>query len=88
MARSPRTRQTRATGVQGEQWEIAAHQARSRYTIGNAYAGFEEHQQGEIAPGKHADLVVLDGDPCQVDPTRFVMRVLLTLVDGQPVFEA
>jgi predicted amidohydrolase YtcJ len=59
------------------------------YTLGSAYAAFEEDQKGSISPGKHADLVVLDADPCAVEPEAIrEIRVLLTLVDGRPVFEA
>ena len=58
------------------------------YTLGSAYAAFEEGQKGSITSGKHADLVVLDRDPRAVAPeTIRDLRVLLTLVDGQVVYE-
>jgi predicted amidohydrolase YtcJ len=75
--------------VQGPEWRISAEQALAMYTLGSAYAPFEEEHKGSIAPGKHADLVVLDADPIQVEPDAIrATRVLLTLVDGQIVFEA
>jgi predicted amidohydrolase YtcJ len=59
------------------------------YTTGSAYAAFEEQHKGVIAPGKLADLVVLDGDPCIVERESIRdIRVLLTIVNGEPVFEA
>lgn len=33
------------------------------YCAGSAYAGFVDHQQGTLTPGKLADFVVLDRDP-------------------------
>jgi predicted amidohydrolase YtcJ len=48
----------------------------------------EEDQKGSISPGKLADLVVLDADPCQVEPEAIrAIRVVLTVVDGRVVFE-
>jgi predicted amidohydrolase YtcJ len=74
--------------VQGPEWSITAEEALRMYTLGSGYAAFEEDQKGSISPGKHADLVVLDADPCGVEPQAIRdIRVLLTLVDGQPVFE-
>ena len=66
----------------------AAEAALRMYTLGSAYAAFEEDQKGSITPGKLADLVVLDADPRQVEPEAIRdIRVLLTLVDGRPAFE-
>ena len=59
------------------------------YTVGSAYAEFTEHQKGTLTPGKLADLVMLDRDiftilPAEIENTR----VVLTLMDGQVVYEA
>jgi predicted amidohydrolase YtcJ len=82
------TRQTHGTGVQGPEWKISAEAALRMYTLGSAYAAFEEDQKGSISPGKHADLVVLDADPCEVEPEAIRdIRVVLTVLDGRPVFE-
>jgi predicted amidohydrolase YtcJ len=82
------TRQTHLAGVQGREWRIGVQEALGMYTLGSAYAAFEEGQKGSITPGKHADLVVLDRDPRAVAPeTIRDLRVLLTLVDGQVVYE-
>jgi predicted amidohydrolase YtcJ len=83
------TRQTHLAGVQGPEWKISAEEALRMYTLGSAYAAFEEDQKGSISPGKRADLVVLDADPCAVEPDAIRdIRVRLTIVDGRPVFEA
>jgi predicted amidohydrolase YtcJ len=82
------TRQTQLAGTQGREWAITAEEALRMYTLGSAYAAFEEHEKGSISPGKHADLVVLDADPTAVEPDAIRdIRVMLTLVDGRVVFE-
>jgi predicted amidohydrolase YtcJ len=82
------TRQTRGTGVQGAEWSVTAEDALRMYTLGSAYSAFEEHQKGSIARGKLADLVVLDANPCDVEPDALGdIRVRLTLVGGEQVFE-
>jgi predicted amidohydrolase YtcJ len=83
------TRQTGGAGVQGLEWRIEPERALYMYTLGSAYAALEEDRKGSITPGKFADLVVLDADPCKVVPEAIRdIRVLTTLVDGQVVFEA
>ncbi|MBV8714574.1 MAG: amidohydrolase family protein [Chloroflexi bacterium] len=83
------TRQTHGAGVQGADWKIGAEQALRMYTLGSAYAAFEEDRKGSIMPGKLADMVVLDADPCQVEPEAIRdIRVVATLVDGKVVHEA
>jgi predicted amidohydrolase YtcJ len=74
--------------VQGLDWQISPEDALRMYTLGSAYAAFEEDQKGSISPGKLADLVVLDADPCAVETDAIRdIRVVLTLVDGRPVFQ-
>ena len=83
------TRQTHGAGVQGADWKIGAEQALRMYTLGSAYAAFEEDRKGSIMPGKLADMVVLDADPCQVEPEAIRdIRVVATLVGGKVVHEA
>jgi len=54
------------------------------YTIDNAYAAFEEHLKGSIAPGKIADITVISKDitkiPLDEIPTA---RVDYTIVGGK-----
>jgi predicted amidohydrolase YtcJ len=69
--------------------KISIDEAVRAYTVGSAYAEFAEKIKGTIAPGKLADLVLLDrdiyrGDPAHIDQAQAV----LTVVDGRVVYEA
>lgn len=58
------------------------------YTLGSAYAEFQESEKGSISPGKLADLAVLSADPTAVVSERIRdLRVDLTIVGGRVVFE-
>jgi predicted amidohydrolase YtcJ len=58
------------------------------YTFGSAYAEFADKVKGTLAPGKLADLVMLDRDLYKIDPTGIDQaRVVLTIMDGRVVFE-
>jgi predicted amidohydrolase YtcJ len=82
------TRQTHLAGVQGPEWAITAEDALRMYTLGSAYAAFEEDRKGSIEPGKLADLVVLDHDPRTVEPDAIrAIHVQQTFVNGKSVFE-
>ena len=66
---------------------ITASQALWMYTVGAAYASFEEDIKGSLVPGKLADLVVLSGDPTQVGPEEIKdLEVEMTVVGGQVVW--
>lgn len=60
------------------------------YTVDGAYASFEEHVKGKIAPGMLADLVVLDKDITSVEDPHDIwnVKVLETVVDGKSVYKA
>ncbi|HEX9763650.1 MAG TPA: amidohydrolase [Candidatus Acidoferrales bacterium] len=68
--------------------KISIADAIRAYTWGSAYAEFEEHRKGTLAPGKFADLVVLSTDITRA-PAVEVLRtqVLLTMVGGRVVYE-
>ncbi len=57
------------------------------YTIGGAYANFEEHDSGSLEPGKLADLIVLDRNLFEI-PAREISEagVLTTLFEGRVVY--
>ena len=56
------------------------------YTMGSAYASFEENIKGSIEPGKLADLAVLSQDIFAVDPVKIAdTTVYLTIFDGKIV---
>lgn len=59
------------------------------YTLGNAYAGFEEGFKGSVIAGKVADFVVLSHDLINcTDDEILSSKVLLTMVDGQIKYQA
>ena len=63
-------------------------EALAAYTTGAAYAMGLEGETGSIEVGKRADLVVLAENLFEVAPRRIgKTRVLLTLLDGRPVYE-
>jgi predicted amidohydrolase YtcJ len=68
--------------------KITLAEAVRAYTVGSAYAEFQEHVKGTLTPGKLADLVLLDRDIFKMDPNQLdQVKVLLTVVDGKVVWE-
>jgi hypothetical protein len=58
------------------------------YTLGSAYAEFQDAVKGTLTPGKLADVVMLDQDIFKIDPVDILKtRVLLTVMDGRVVYE-
>ena len=56
------------------------------FTLGAAYASYDENRKGSLTPGKLADLIVLDRDIFEIDPMEIAeTQVLATMVDGQLV---
>ncbi|MBI2856136.1 MAG: amidohydrolase [Chloroflexi bacterium] len=67
---------------------IGVEDAMRMYTLGGAYASFEEASKGSIEAGKRADLVLLDRDPIAVGAMEIKdIRVLITVVNGHVVWE-
>ena len=59
------------------------------YTVNAAAAAWRAEDTGTLAPGKFADLIVLDRDVFSVDPHEIgETEVLLTLLAGQAVHRA
>jgi predicted amidohydrolase YtcJ len=59
------------------------------YTVNNAYAAGEEDLKGSIAPGKLADLVVLERDIFRIPAEQIKdVRVVITVLGGRIVHEA
>jgi predicted amidohydrolase YtcJ len=68
--------------------KISVEEAVRAYTLGAAYASFEEDIKGVLAPGKLADFVVLDRHIFEIPPEEIRnVRVMTTVVGGQKVFE-
>lgn len=59
------------------------------FTIHGAQAFFMENITGSLEVGKKADLIVLDRNPFEVEASEIHSTiVLMTLIDGRPVFAA
>lgn len=59
------------------------------YTMGSAYAEFQEREKGSITPGKLADVVLLSDDIFSIPPEEIRnVRVLKTFVGGKLIFDA
>jgi hypothetical protein len=58
------------------------------YTMGSAYAEFQEKEKGSITPGKLADMVLIGEDLFAIPPEKIRWaRVVKTIVGGRVVFE-
>ena len=70
--------------------EYLAEARRTRfvaYTLGGAFASFEEQDKGQIKPGMLADLVLIDKDLRAIPPAEIrAARVVRTIVGGTTVF--
>lgn len=59
------------------------------YTLGAAFAGRREKTEGSIETGKLADLIMIDRNLFQIEPTEIgKTKVLLTMVGGKVVYES
>ena len=68
--------------------KISVEEAVRAYTVGSAYAEFQESVKGTISVGKLADVVVLSGDIFRIDPNEIEnVKVVTTIVDGRVVYE-
>jgi len=68
--------------------KITVAEAIRAYTMGSAYASFDDSIKGSIEPGKLADLVVLSDDILRIDPVKIAdARVDLTIFDGRVVYD-
>jgi len=68
--------------------KISVEEALAAYTRGAAYAVFEEHDKGIIAPGWLADLVLIDRDLRAVPPATIRdAAIVRTIVGGRTVYQ-
>lgn len=82
------TRKDTQGRVWGPSQRISVSEAMRICTVHGAYASFEEDIKGSLAPGKLADLVILDKNPHDVDPDSIVdINVLRTILGGRTTYE-
>jgi predicted amidohydrolase YtcJ len=82
-------RRTSSGRVLGPGEGLAVRDALALYTTEAAFAMHREQDIGSLAPGKLADFVVLDRNPLNTQPEQITdIRVLATVVGGQPAFQA
>ena len=87
MVETAMTRRTRTGVVLGESERVSAEAALRALTIEAAWQIREEASKGSLAPGKRADLVVLDADPTAVAPEQLnAIAVVATVKDGACIF--
>ncbi len=68
---------------------LSVHEAVRGFTLGAAYASYEEQRKGSLTPGKLADLIVLDRDIFTIEPMAIAdTQVLATMIDGRFVHRA
>jgi predicted amidohydrolase YtcJ len=69
--------------------KISVDEAVRAYTVGSAYAEFQEQNKGTITTGKLADIVMLSEDIFSIDPREIErVKVVLTIMDGRVVYSA
>jgi predicted amidohydrolase YtcJ len=69
--------------------KLSVAEAIEAYTMGSAYAEFQEKDKGSIAPGKLADMVLLSEDIFSIPPEKIRdVRVVKTFVGGTLVFDS
>lgn len=86
---------TRATldGKYPEGWfpeqKLSIQEAIAAYTIGSAYAEFQEHDKGSIEIGKLADMVLLSQDVLKIAPAAIRdTHVLKTFLGGVEIYDS
>lgn len=84
---------TRATldGENPDGWvleqKITLAEAIEAYTMGSAYAEFQENEKGSLTPGKLADIVILSDDLLSINPKNIPdVKVVTTIVGGRVVW--
>jgi hypothetical protein len=86
---------TRATldGKYPQGWfpeqKLSVQEAIAAYTIGSAYAEFQEREKGSIEPGKLADMVLLSQDVLSIAPVAIRdTHVLKTFLGGVQIYDS
>jgi predicted amidohydrolase YtcJ len=76
------------TAVTGK-YGISVEQAVHAYTVGSAYAEFQENFKGKVTPGNFADLIILSDNIFTIEPGSIrTVKVLTTIVGGHVVYDS
>src|SRR5882757_2153984 len=66
--------------------KLTVAEAVEAYTMGSAYAEFQDKEKGSITPGKLADMVLVSDDLFTIEPAKIrEVKVLKTIVGGKVV---
>jgi predicted amidohydrolase YtcJ len=77
---------TPASGWQPQE-KISMDECIRDYTVGSAYAEFEEGKKGQLVPGQFADVIVLSADVTKIPAGEILnVKVLNTIVGGRVVY--
>ncbi len=69
--------------------KLTIGEAVEAYTMGSAYAEFQEKEKGSITPGKLADMVLLSDDIFTIDPVNIRdVKIMTTWMGGKTVWDA
>ncbi|MDH4245413.1 MAG: amidohydrolase [Nitrospira sp.] len=80
---------SRSGDVIGPDERVSPFVALKSITEWAAWQYFEEDRKGTLAPGKLADLVILDKDPTKVEPKSIRgIKVIETIKEGRTVYKA
>lgn len=75
--------------VNSGEYSVSVETAVRAYTLGSAYAEFQEKQKGSIAVGKLADLVILSRDIFSIPRTEIKnAKVETTILGGKIIYSA
>ena len=68
--------------------KISVQEAVHAYTVGSAFASFQENVKGSLEPGKLADIAVLSEDIFNIPPEHIAgVKVVTTIAGGEVVFD-
>ena len=80
-------RRTQSGDILGPLERIPVYRALQQVTINAAWQIHEDADKGSLAPGKRADLVVLDANPLTIAPDKLnTIRVVATIKDGRTIY--
>jgi predicted amidohydrolase YtcJ len=69
--------------------KISVEETVRAYTVGSAFAEFQENDKGTISPGKLADMIVVSRNLFEIQPNEIEKaQIVLTVMDGRVVYEA